>query len=65
MDNGEFQKEVLTRLSNLESDVAFIKGIIEGRDYRQKHKKDNMSTYVAFLSLGVSILLVASKIFGW
>ena len=65
MNNGDFQKEVIERLSNLESDVSFIKGVIEGRDYRSKQNRDRVSTYVAFISLGVSILLVASRILGW
>lgn len=65
MDNQKFQEESLSKISNLERDVAFIKGVIEGRDYKKVSNRDKLSISLSFLSLGVSIVLVLSRILGW
>lgn len=63
MDNGEFQKEVLERLSNLETELAFIKGIIEGRDWKSNRLGGSVSIIIAVLSLGISAILVLTRVF--
>ena len=62
MNGIEFQDTILNKISNLERDVSYVKGVIEGRDHKSKIIKDNISISVAFLSLLVSAIIILSKV---
>ena len=47
----DFQNEVLTRLRNLENDLAFIKGKIEGRSDKVSSYKDKLAIIIAISAL--------------
>ena len=65
MNDEKFKSDLISRLSNVERDIAYIKGTIEGRNQGKSERKDNASLTIASISLIASVLLVVSKVFGW
>ena len=65
MNDDKFKTELISRISNLERDLSYVKGTIEGREKGKSERKENFSIIVASVSLAASVLLVASKVLGW
>lgn len=63
MNGTEFQEKVLDRMSNIERDMAYVKGVIEGRDHSRSMFKDNVSIGISCVSLLVSAVLVLTRLF--
>lgn len=61
MNDHEFQIEILKKIGNLERDLSFVKGVIEGRDHKTSLSKDNVSIGISCISLLVSVILVISR----
>ena len=57
MSMNEFEKEVLDRFNRIETDIAYIKGELSGRN----HKTSNThSRFVLWISVGALVVAVAS-----
>ena len=54
----DFQNEVLERLRNLENDLAFIRGKIEGRGDKVSSYKDKLAIIIAIGALLVAVTRV-------
>ena len=65
MNDEKFKIEVISRISNVERDLAYVKGTMEGREKGKAERKDSFSIIIASISLATSVLLVASKVLGW
>ena len=65
MNDVEFRKEIISKVSNLERDLAYVRGVIEGSDKKKSDTKERASLYISCVSLSASVILVFSKIFGW
>ena len=64
MSRDEFQSEVLNRLKQLETDVAFIKGNIEGRDHNKTQKKDRTSLFISISALVIAAIIAITRFIG-
>ena len=65
MNDDKFKTEVISKISNLERDLAYVKGKIEGRDYIKTQRKEDFSIIISSISLAAAMLLVAGKLLGW
>lgn len=63
MNGDQFREEIIRRVGNVESDIAYIRGVLEGRDHKRSNVKDNLSIGISCVSLLVSALLVISRFF--
>ena len=61
MNGVEFQDEMLKRMSGVERDLAYVKGIIEGRDHKNNLKKERFALGISCIALLVSIVLVVTR----
>ena len=65
MNDVQFREEIISKVSNLERDLAFVRGVIEGADKKNTDTKERASLYISCISLTASIILVVSKVLGW
>ena len=56
--NNGFENEVLIRLGNVEQDLAFIKGKLEGRGERNMGRRDKVALILSIAALSVACLRV-------
>ena len=64
ISQGDFQSEVLERLRQLESDVSFIKGNIEGRNHNETQKKDRASLFISIGALVIAAIIAITRFIG-
>ena len=62
MSPEEFQSEVINRLTNLETDLSFIKGVIEGKKERTSTSLNKISIGLSAIALIVSAILLYARI---
>lgn len=60
---NSYEKELLERVSHIEKDVAFIKGVIEGRDHTQSRHLDKVSIFLSVVAVLSSLVLVIDRVF--
>ena len=58
----DFQQRIDQRLSNIETDLAFIKGIIEGKSESLRDNHAKQSRILSIFAIVVAAVAVASRI---